>query len=126
MEPGADGDSRPGSGCASTSCCLVSESSIRLHRADRFYGEMLPGARPDDSRILRQALAGMIWSKQFFHYDVNRWLTGDVVPVPPGRHHARNHQWRHFRAADIMSMPDTWEYPWFAAWDTAYHCAALA
>ena len=98
----------------------------RRTEADRFYGEMLPGARPDDSRILRQALAGMIWSKQFFHYDVNRWLTGDVVPVPPGRHHARNHQWRHFRAADIMSMPDTWEYPWFAAWDTAYHCAALA
>ena len=98
----------------------------RRTEADRFYGEMLPGARPDDSRILRQALAGMIWSKQFFHYDVNRWLTGDVVPVPPGRHHARNHQWRHFRAADVMSMPDTWEYPWFAAWDTAYQCAALA
>ena len=98
----------------------------RRNEADRFYGEMLPGARPDDSRILRQALAGMIWSKQFFHYDVNRWLTGDVVPVPPGRHHARNHQWRHFRAADVMSMPDTWEYPWFAAWDTAYQCAALA
>jgi hypothetical protein len=68
----------------------------------------------------------MIWSKQFFHYDVARWLDGDQFPPPDSRKGGRNRTWRHLKASDIISMPDKWEYPWFAAWDLAYHCAALA
>ncbi|MBL8539332.1 MAG: hypothetical protein JNK68_03055 [Betaproteobacteria bacterium] len=68
----------------------------------------------------------MIWSKQFFHYDVARWLDGDALPPPDTRRHGRNRSWRHMKAAHVISMPDTWEYPWFAAWDLAFHCAALA
>ncbi len=100
--------------------------SARQSEANVFYDELLPAAAPEDHRILRQALAGMIWNKQFFHYDVERWLQGDLIPPPAEREHGRNHQWKHFKAADILSMPDCWEYPWFAAWDLAYHCAALA
>jgi hypothetical protein len=98
----------------------------RRREADDFYAQLLPEADPDDRRILRQALAGMIWSKQFFHYDVLRWLEGDGHPPPAGRKSGRNGQWTHLRAADVISMPDKWEYPWFAAWDLAFHCAALA
>ncbi|MHB8534316.1 MAG: MGH1-like glycoside hydrolase domain-containing protein [Sulfuricaulis sp.] len=100
--------------------------AARQSEADIFYNGLLPAAVPEDHRILRQALAGMIWSKQFFHYDVQRWLQGDLIPPPAERERGRNHQWKHFKAADILSMPDCWEYPWFAAWDLAYHCAALA
>ncbi len=94
--------------------------------ADVFYDELQPEATPEDHRILRQALAGMIWCKQYFHYNVGRWLEGDAVPPPSTRKRGRNLHWRHLRAADVISMPDTWEYPWFAAWDLAFHCAALA
>ncbi len=100
--------------------------AARKSEADDFYEAMLPAASPEDHRILRQALAGMIWNKQFFHYDVPRWLKGDLFPPPPERALGRNHQWKQFKAADVLSMPDSWEYPWFAAWDLAYHCAALA
>jgi hypothetical protein len=100
--------------------------SRRRAEADVFYDDLLPEASPEDHRILRQALAGMIWSKQFFHYDVARWLDGDGFPPPAERKWGRNRRWRHFRAADVISMPDPWEYPWFAAWDLAFHCAALA
>ncbi|MGH8606546.1 MAG: MGH1-like glycoside hydrolase domain-containing protein [Gammaproteobacteria bacterium] len=99
--------------------------SRRRAEADVFYDELLPEASPTDHRVMRQALAGMIWCKQFFHYDVGRWQDGDALPPPPERKHGRNKQWRHFRAADVISMPDAWEYPWFAAWDLAFHCAAL-
>lgn len=99
---------------------------LREQEADAFYQQRLPEAEPVDKKIFRQALAGMIWSKQFFHYDVQRWLNGDQLPPPDSRRQGRNKHWRHVRAADIISMPDCWEYPWFAAWDTAYHCAALA
>ncbi len=101
-------------------------SSSRRAEADVFYDELLPEAGPEDMRILRNALAGMIWTKQFFHYNVDRWLKGDQVPAPSSRRLGRNRQWRHLEAHDIISMPDKWEYPWFAAWDLAYHCAALA
>jgi hypothetical protein len=76
---------------------------------------------------MRQAFAGMLWSKQIYYYDVARWLDGDPAqPRPPAqRHHGRNARWRSFEAFDVMSMPDTWEYPWFAAWDLAFHCIAL-
>jgi len=100
--------------------------SQRRSEADVFYDELLPDASPEDHRIMRQALAGMIWSKQFFHYDVSRWLAGDHFPAPSARRSGRNRYWKHFRAGDVISMPDKWEYPWFAAWDLAFHCAALA
>ncbi|MBK8176725.1 MAG: glucosidase [Rhodospirillales bacterium] len=100
--------------------------SRRSAEADAFYRELLPEASPDDHRVMRQALAGMVWCKQFFHYDVARWLDGDLLPPPDGRRHGRNRQWTHLRAADVISMPDSWEYPWFAAWDLAFHTGALA
>jgi hypothetical protein len=77
---------------------------------------------------MRQAFAGMLWSKQLYAYDVHRWLAGDPTQPPPSpaRRQGRNARWTHFRAFDIMSMPDKWEYPWFAAWDLAFHCVALA
>jgi hypothetical protein len=100
--------------------------SRRQSEATVFYDELLPDASAEDHRIMRQALAGMIWSKQFFHYDVAHWLDGDTLPPPASRKHGRNRYWRHFRAADVISMPDKWEYPWFAAWDLAFHCAALS
>ena len=100
--------------------------SSRRSEADVYYDDMLPQASPEDLRILRQTLAGMIWTKQFFHYDVERWMEGDGGGAPLERRSGRNHRWRHLKAHDLISMPDKWEYPWFAAWDTAYHCAALA
>jgi hypothetical protein len=98
----------------------------RRSEAMEFYDELLPNAAPRDRMILRQSLAGMIWSKQFFHYDVARWLDGDQLRPPGDRRAGRNGAWRHLKASDVISMPDTWEYPWFAAWDLAFHCAALA
>jgi hypothetical protein len=78
--------------------------------------------------VMRQAFAGLLWSKQLYNYDVARWLDGDPTqpPPPPGRRGGRNAKWRNFDSFDIMSMPDKWEYPWFAAWDLAFHCVALA
>ena len=79
--------------------------------------------------MLRQAFAGMLWSKQLYYYDVARWLDGDPTPADrrrPRGSTGRNARWRNFDAFDIMSMPDKWEYPWFAAWDLAFHCVALA
>jgi len=98
----------------------------REAEAGVFYDELLPEANAQDGNILRQALSGMIWNKQFFHYDVARWLDGDTVAPPAGRRRGRNHAWRHLQARHVVSMPDKWEYPWFAAWDLAFHCAALA
>jgi len=98
----------------------------REAEAGVFYDDLQPEANAQDGNILRQALSGMIWNKQFFHYDVARWLDGDQVPVPERRHRGRNHAWRHLKAQHVVSMPDKWEYPWFAAWDLAFHCAALA
>ncbi|MFN0316400.1 MAG: MGH1-like glycoside hydrolase domain-containing protein [Burkholderiales bacterium] len=98
----------------------------REAEAQDFYEALLPEADPQDMKIFRQSLAGMIWSKQFFHYDVAQWLDGDQPPPPGERKGGRNRLWRHMRAAHVISMPDKWEYPWFAAWDLAFHCAALA
>ena len=88
-----------------------------------------PTTLSDDERLVqRQAFAGMLWSKQFFHYDVAEWLRGDSAqPQPPEtRRKGRNHEWYHMSAHDVISMPDKWEYPWFAAWDLAFHCVTLA
>jgi len=98
----------------------------RRAEADAFYHDLLPQACAEDHRIMRQALAGMIWCKQFFHYDVERWLKGDLLPPPEGHRHGRNREWKQLKAADVLSIPDSWEYPWFAAWDLAFHCGALA
>ena len=100
--------------------------SSRQGEANVFYDELLPEAGPEDHRIMRQALAGMIWCKQFFHYDVEAWLSGDRFAPPHSRLSGRNRQWKHLKAGDVISMPDSWEYPWFAAWDLAFHCGALA
>jgi hypothetical protein len=100
--------------------------SRRRAEADAFFATLLPEAAAQDKSILRQALAGMIWNKQFFHYDVSDWLKGDQAAPPPSRKHGRNHNWRHLKASHVISMPDAWEYPWFAAWDLAFHCAPLA
>jgi hypothetical protein len=100
--------------------------SQRIAEANAFYDGQLPQATAEDRAIARQAFAGMIWSKQFFHFDVERWLEGDQLPPPERRKHGRNKQWRHFKAADVISMPDKWEYPWFAAWDLAFHTMSFA
>ncbi len=101
----------------------------RRAEADDFYAELTPStASPDEAMVMRQAFAGMLWSKQLYYYDVARWLDGDPTQPPPpaSRLSGRNARWRNFDAFDIMSMPDKWEYPWFAAWDLAFHCVALA
>jgi mannosylglycerate hydrolase MGH1-like protein len=101
----------------------------RRSEADEFYAELTPaGASPDEAMVLRQACAGMLWSKQLFYYGVSRWLDGDPgqPPPPPERNSGRNSKWRNFDGFDIISMPDKWEYPWFAAWDLAFHCVTLA
>ena len=98
----------------------------RRTEADAFYNGLLPAGDVDDRRLFRQAMAGMIWSKQFFHFDVLRWLHGDGMPPPENRKNGRNAHWKHLRAGDVISMPDTWEYPWFAAWDLAFHCMAFS
>lgn len=97
----------------------------REHEADAFYRAMLPDDS-EDLEIFRQALAGMIWNKQFYHYDVARWLDGDIVPPPETRRTGRNRYWRHFHMAEVISVPDSWEFPWFAAWDLAFHVLSLA
>lgn len=101
--------------------------AARLTEADAFYADRLPkGLTSERADIARQAHAGMLWSKQFFHFVVADWLDGDDVPPPAGRHKGRNAHWRHFYSEDIISMPDTWEYPWFASWDLCFHTIALA
>ena len=99
----------------------------RRAEADAFYQQLQCRITDQDAgRIQRQALAGMIWSKQWYHYDVDRWLDGDSTKTPNFRKHERNSDWRHLHNADIISMPDTWEYPWYATWDLAFHCLPLS
>jgi hypothetical protein len=101
----------------------------RSWQADEFYAVLQPGSLTEDERrIQRQALAGMLWSKQFYHYIVAEWLAGDLTQPPPpaSRVHGRNWEWRHLYNERVMSMPDAWEYPWYAAWDLAFHCLPLA
>ena len=101
----------------------------RINEANEFYAKLAPTNISDDAKsVQRQAFAGMLWSKQFYHYDLNRWLRGDhAQPEPPGeRLNGRNSTWGHLYNADVISMPDKWEYPWYAAWDLAFHCIPLA
>ncbi|RPD47979.1 glucosidase [Hymenobacter sediminis] len=104
--------------------------AARRRDADEFYDclqENLP-PDPDARNVQRQAFAGMLWSKQFYYYDVTQWMEGDpaVATPPPERRKGRNRQWGHLQNQDIISMPDKWEYPWYAAWDLAFHCIPLA
>ena len=102
---------------------------LRRREADEYYAEVLPSTLTEDAkRVARQALAGLLWSKQYYHYVVKDWLEGDAgQPAPPSeRSRGRNHQWTHVYNADVLLMPDKWEYPWYAAWDLAFHCVAIA
>ena len=101
----------------------------RILDADEFYRDIIPQSMsPEGRNIMRQGFAGMLWSKQFYNYDVRTWLAGDPAQPPPPKERlqGRNHDWSHFYSDDIISMPDKWEYPWFAAWDLAFHCVPLA
>ncbi len=101
----------------------------RIQEADEFYRQRAPASVSDDQRaIQRQAFAGMLWNKQFFHYAVETWLEGDPASPPPPKERLRGRNWRwaHFYAKDIISMPDKWEYPWFASWDLCFHTVVLA
>lgn len=103
--------------------------AARKREADAFYAGLRPTqASDEEAAVMRQGYAGMIWSQQFYHFDVARWLDGDPTePTPPtSRFNGRNTRWRHFCAHDVIAMPDKWEYPWFAAWDLAFHCVVLA
>lgn len=101
----------------------------RLAEANEFYKGLQKGIADEENRnIQRQAMAGLLWSKQFFYYDIQKWLKGDPAqPSPPAeRYQGRNHEWTHLDNADIISMPDKWEYPWYAAWDLAFHAIPIA
>jgi hypothetical protein len=99
----------------------------RLQEADEFYASVIPRSLDDDSKnVMRQAIAGMLWSKQFYYYDLDRWLEEHGAdPFNPIRQAPRNDHWHHMYNKDIVSMPDKWEYPWYAAWDLAFHVIAL-
>ena len=103
--------------------------TARKNEADEFYDTVIPQElSPDAQNVMRQGFGGMLWSKQFYHYVVKDWLDGDPgnPPPPPERKTGRNSQWTHLYNADVISMPDKWEYPWYAAWDLAFHCVPLA
>ncbi|MDP4148175.1 MAG: glucosidase [Bacteroidota bacterium] len=101
----------------------------RRQEADDFYHSIFPAhISPEMAKVQRQALAGLLWSKQYYHFDVERWLTTSdgVTPVNAGKLYGRNHEWRHLKNQDIIAMPDKWEYPWYAAWDLAFQSIAMA
>jgi len=103
--------------------------SDRIREADEFYDRRIPAGLPAEARqVARQSYAGLIWSKQFYHFVVEDWLAGDPEQPkpPPGRAGVRNGDWPHLFSRDVLSMPDTWEYPWFAAWDLAFHMLPFA
>ncbi len=103
--------------------------TVRKEEADDFYKAILPNDISDDLKnIQRKALAGLLWSKQYYHFDVESWLTGTdgITPVNSSKLMGRNSDWTHLKNQDVIAMPDKWEYPWYAAWDLAFHCISLA
>jgi len=103
--------------------------NTRKQEADDFYREILPQNISDDwKQIQRQAIAGLLWSKQYYHFDIERWLTStdNISPLTEERKRGRNHDWQHLKNQDIILMPDKWEYPWYAAWDLGFHCISMA
>ena len=115
---------------ASAFADFASVLATRKAEADAFYATIIPAhLSADEAAVMRQSLAGLLWSKQFYHYDVKTWQEGDPAQPPPpkgGARDARNAEWAHLFNDDVISMPDTWEYPWYAAWDLAFHCVPLA
>jgi hypothetical protein len=102
---------------------------VRRREADAFYESVLSDkGTPEQRSIQRLAFSGLLWSKQYYHYDVERWLgKGDgIAPISPQRERGRNHEWRHLKNQDVISMPDKWEFPWYAAWDLAFQCIPMA
>jgi hypothetical protein len=102
---------------------------VRRGEADEFYATIIPDTLSADAQlVMRQSFAGVLWSKQFYHFVIRDWLGGDPAQPPPPSDRAtgRNHEWPHLYNADVISMPDKWEYPWYAAWDLAFHCVPLA
>jgi hypothetical protein len=121
----ADGKSQRGAPLGDS---FVEALALRHQEADDFYKTVIPHSlNADEANVMRQALAGMLWSKQFYHYDVDKWLEErGSDPFKPNRKQApRNDQWHHMYNGDVLSMPDKWEYPWYAAWDLAFHVIAL-
>jgi hypothetical protein len=103
--------------------------SNRKEEADAFYSEVLSSSSsPEMFAIQRQALAGLLWSKQYYHFDVESWLNGSdgITPTNAGKQNGRNHDWKHLKNQDVIAMPDKWEYPWYAAWDMAFQCIPMA
>jgi hypothetical protein len=103
--------------------------AARRTEADAYFADVVPAGTPaEEAEIVRQAAAGLMWGKQFFNFNVSRWLEGDPASEPPaaGRRHGRNSAWWHINNQDVISMPDPWEYPWYAAWDLAFHCVTIA
>jgi len=101
----------------------------RRREADAFYDAAMPeGLSGEERSLFRSAIAGLLWCRQYYNFDVDRWLRGDpAMPVPPAaRKHGRNREWRHLFNSEVLSMPDKWEYPWYAAWDLAFHCIPMA
>ncbi len=108
---------------------MTRSSARRKGEADEFYADIHPESASEDEKLVqRQALAGMLWTKQIYIYDVNVWFDGDnpAWPPPESRRNTRNKHWLHLNSMRVLSMPDKWEYPWFAAWDLAFHCVPLA
>src|SRR6266545_3033088 len=121
--------SAPGTGPGPFGPAFEDTMGLRLGEADDFYRLVIPRRLSSEGRlVMRQALAGMLWSRQFYHYDVKRWLSGDPTqpPPPPERQYGRNSEWTHLYNEDVISMPDKWEYPWYAAWDHAFHMIPMA
>ncbi|HEU0064446.1 MAG TPA: glucosidase, partial [Flavisolibacter sp.] len=103
--------------------------SLRKKEADDFYNAILPSAMDKDMKqVQRQAIAGLLWSKQYYYFDIEKWLTvsDGITPITPSRQFGRNHEWMHLKNKDIILMPDKWEYPWYAAWDLAFQCISMA
>ncbi len=122
-------DAMPGTPDTSLGEAFDATFDTRRREADEFYATVIPAHLSDDARnVARQAFAGVLWSKQYYHYVVKDWLDGDPAqPAPPvERHRGRNREWTHLYNADVVSMPDKWEYPWYAAWDLAFHCVPIA
>jgi hypothetical protein len=119
----------PAGGPSAFNQSFAESFAARMNEANEFYATVIPpDLSPDARNVMRQAFAGLLWSKQFYHYVVRDWLNGDSSnPPPPSERFAgRNREWSHLYNADVISMPDKWEYPWYAAWDLAFHCVPLA
>ncbi|MFI5011866.1 MAG: glucosidase [Hyphomicrobiales bacterium] len=133
LAPGASGmvrlRFRPAAGKAPAFAGFEEMFARRIAEADEFYAALQSDLADEDKKLVqRQALAGMIWSKQYYEYDVRQWLEGDRAQPPPpaSRKSGRNHDWQHLSNGDIVSMPDTWEYPWYASWDLCFQAVTFA